>query len=171
MNKPRLILLSDIFGNSKGSWMDEYRSILTPHFQLIEYDSRVLAEITTLDQKQIHSEFVNGGIERAVQNLLRLESDGASVLGFSVGGTIAWKYALEIEHNISLHLVSATRLRNETEKPSSNIHLYFGELESNGPTQAWFENFHLIPTILEKEDHECYKATNSVKHLSSQLIS
>lgn len=171
MSKPRLVLISDIFGNTTDNWMEEYRKKLSPNFEVVEYDSRVLAEITSLDQKQVHSEFINGGTERAVQTLLRQEPEASIVLGFSIGGTIAWKFAIENTKITLLHLVSATRLRNEIIKPSSKIKLYYGELEANGPTQSWFEDFKFVPTIFDDQTHECYKQVESAKYICTKILS
>ena len=171
MSKPRLVLISDIYGNTTDNWMEEYRKKLTPYFEVIEYDSRVLAGITSLDQKEVHSEFINGGTERAVQNLLTHEPKASIILGFSIGGTIAWKFATENNKITSLHLVSATRLRNEITKPSSKISLYYGELEANGPTQSWFENFKLVPTIFDDQTHECYSLVESAKYICTMILS
>ena len=144
MNKPKLAILSDIYGNSKEHWMKEYVRILSPFFEITQLDSRELADIHLLPQSQVHGGFVQGGIERAAQNLISKDIQPKVILGFSVGGTIAWKYALS-QSQSSLYLISATRLRNETSKPSSPINLFFGELEKNGPSSSWFKKLELNP--------------------------
>lgn len=169
MNKPRLIILSDIFGRTEEEWMKEYEGRLSPYFKIIDYDSRELAGISALPQSEVHAGFVNGGINRAVQNLISTPVLPDVIVGFSVGGTIAWKYALK-NANPSLYLISATRLRNETTKPLSPISLYYGELEEHGPSSKWFQEFKLSPEIFEKESHECYKSQNSIERVCQRII-
>lgn len=171
MSKSRLIILSDIFGNTPENWMIDYKNTLNSHFQIIEYDCRVLAEISSTDPDAVHAEFVTGGIERAVENLLKIESESSemTILGFSIGGTIGWKFACQHKCR-QLFLVSATRLRNEEVKPTTQITLFYGEFEANGPSKDWFERFKLVPVIFEKEAHEYYKTQNFVKSICSTIL-
>ena len=139
MNKPQLYILSDIFGSSEEEWMKEYVRRLSPYFQI------------------------------AVETLrIRLDAPDA-ILGFSVGGTIAWKYALEYP-NARVCLISATRIRNEELKPSGPIHLYFGESEVHGPDQEWFNKHGLIPSIVKNEGHECYKVGHLIQQTCTNLL-
>lgn len=170
MSKPSLVILSDIFGASSDTWMDEYRNLLSPYLEIIEYDSRILAEISDDNLEKVHAEFIHGGIERAVQNLLRLESRSSMILGFSIGGTIAWKFALENKHVESIHCVSATRLRKEENKPASEINLYFGEFETNGPSEIWFNKLAIVPAIFDNETHECYKSIKPTREVCSKML-
>ena len=170
MSKPKLIILSDIFGATKEVWMDSYRKYLSPFFEITEYDSRELAGILSSPQEEVHSGFVNGGIDHAVLSLQRLEQKVHGVLGFSVGGTIAWKYALENDHSPSLYLVSATRLRNETIQPITSISLYYGEHEMNGPSSEWFDEFKINPVLIKGKSHECYKQEVCIKQVCTDII-
>lgn len=170
MSKSQLIILSDIFGINQESWMDEYRERLNSLFEISEYDSRVLAGISSHDQDEIHAEFVNGGIERAVKSLRQLDLAEVTILGFSIGGTIAWKFALDNPNVHTIHAVSATRLRNEDKKPTSKINLYFGELETNGPSKGWFNKLGINPAIFESETHECYKSVKPSREVCSKIL-
>ncbi len=87
----RLIILTDLWGeNTSLNWLDAYARFLENKFECIVYDSCKLAEIvsTGMSEKEIHNLFVDGGIDRAVKNLLRKEKGDVYVLGFSIGGTI-----------------------------------------------------------------------------------
>lgn len=166
MNKPRLIILSDIFGSSEE--MKEYEKSLSPYFEIMTHDSRELAGVNELPQSEVHSGFVNGGIESAVTELGKLNFQPDVVIGFSVGGTIAWKYALE--NSISaLYLISATRLRNEIAKPKSAIHLFFGALEEHGPVSDWFRKMMLAPVVVKSLGHECYKDKDVIERVCRQI--
>lgn len=170
MSKPRLIILSDIFGSSNETWMDEYRALLEPHFNCIEYDCRELAGIAHLHQESMHEGFASGGIEHAVDNLLNREINDAHILGFSVGGTIGWKFALKTKNVLSITLISATRLRYETRVPQSENVIYFGELEEFGPQSEWFEAMEITPKWIARGGHDCYKDLNVIKQVCKHLI-
>ncbi|MFK7785199.1 MAG: hypothetical protein AB8B56_08785 [Crocinitomicaceae bacterium] len=169
MSKPQLYILSDIFGSSEKEWMKEYVRELSPFFEITSFDSRELAGIHTLPQSEVHAEFVNGGIDSAVENLHKIWSVPDAILGFSVGGTIAWKYAQQIP-NLRLYLISATRIRNEEVQPPCSVHLYFGELEEHGPKREWFENHDLIPIVIKAEGHECYKVNHLIQQIRVNLL-
>ncbi len=129
--KNRLLVISDLWGKEKSDWLIYYARLLEQKFDLVFYDS---CEIGGVDQSiyvqdRLHQQFVNGGIERAVDRLVQLEKLPVHVLAFSIGGSIAWKYGLKSGMVQSLNCISSTRLRNETEKPTGHIKLYFGEKE------------------------------------------
>ena len=170
MSKPKLIILSDIFDATEEAWMGMYRKQLSPFFEIVEYDSRQLAGILPCPQEEVHQRFVNAGIEDATQRLSLLEEKVYAVLGFSVGGTIAWRYALENPHCSSLYLISATGLRNETVRPTSAISLCYGEHESSGPNLAWFDTLGIAPKIFKNEFHECYKNEAVITQLCQTII-
>ena len=171
MNEPRLVVLSDLYGISNEPWMETFRNELNPHFTVIEYDCRELAEIAHLNPTEIHASFANGGIERATKNLLLAESTPVHLLGFSVGGTIAWKYALESSKVISITTVSATRLRNETKIPAALMNIYFGEWEEFGPQQEWFNTMSIDPIVIPHLGHECYKELTLIPQICQKIIS
>jgi hypothetical protein len=136
----RLIILSDIFGNIESDWYKYYQSILKEHFEVEIYDCCKLAEINLKDltEEQIHNQFINGGIEKAVYNLLKKEKELVNILGFSIGGTIAWKAACKSLHVKNFTTVSSTRLRFENTKPSCKIKLFFAENDIYIPNNEWF---------------------------------
>jgi alpha-beta hydrolase superfamily lysophospholipase len=157
--KQRLIILSDLNGIENNAWLEEYRTKLNSFFDIREYDTRELAELESsgLTETEIHEEFINGGIEKAITNLLEKEKKPSVVLGFSVGGTIAWKAALQGMPVQKLMAVSSTRLRKEFQKPQCTIDLYFGGKDEFRPMDEWFEAMNLEPTIYNYAGHEFYK--------------
>ncbi|MCI9846648.1 hypothetical protein [Flavobacterium pectinovorum] len=89
--KLRLLILSDLFGGKNSDWEKLYTEILQSKFDVQYYDVCALADISSesVSELNIHNQFLNGGIEKAVENLLKLEKKETTVLGFSIGGTIA----------------------------------------------------------------------------------
>ena len=72
---PKLVILSDLWGEKKSDWTKQYIKLLSDSFEVFYYDSCQLAEIDTTDytEENLHKQFVDGGIDKAVENLLKLE--------------------------------------------------------------------------------------------------
>lgn len=169
--KPKLLIISDLFGFENSTWIKRYLVLLESHFQLQLYDSIELAEIdkTNLSPDQLHSVFVNGGIEKAVKKLFSLEKEEVNILAFSIGGTIGWKaglLGLDIKH---FYAVSSTRLRYESMKPNSIINLIFGENDINKPDKAWFLGLNLKGEILKNGNHEIYRTHQVMNDLCERI--
>lgn len=171
-NKPKLVILSDLWGNQKAEWIVNYTSVLDHYFDLTFYNCAELAEITIIDvqHEKIHQQFVDGGIDKAVQNLLKKETDKINILAFSLGGTIAWKAALLGLKVESLFAISATRLRYETQKPSIKMELLFGDDDSFKPDLEWFEKMGFKPHFITSHDHEMYKEKEIAHEICSIII-
>lgn len=133
--KPRLLILSDLFGGENPDWIKQYTDLLQSKFEIQYYNVLKLANITVSNftEMDVHNQFLNGGIDKAVDNLLELEKDKIAVLGFSIGGTISWRAVLKGLKSSHLIAVSSTRLRYETHLPDCKVKLYFGENDKNKP--------------------------------------
>ena len=169
---PRLIILSDLWGSAKPDWLSLYTDALKLVFNIEFYDSCQLAEVDTSDltEENLHRQFIDGGIERAVQNLLALEKSEVHILAFSIGGTIAWKYGLHSGLIQSLTCVSSTRLRYETQKPSGCIKVYFGEEDTYRPADQWLQSMTDEFTILPKKTHTLYQEQTFSSMLCNQFL-
>lgn len=155
--KPRLLILSDLFGGEDLEWMRYYVALLEPKFDVQYYDVLKLAQIDSNDETEIHNQFLNGGIEKAVSCLLDFEKEDVTVLGFSIGGTIAWKASLKGLKTTKLIAVSSTRLRFETAKPHCEIQLYFGDKDLNAPDRNWFLDLKIPNQFVENQHHLLYQ--------------
>lgn len=157
--KKRLIILSDLWGKSAENWENQYIQKLETTFEIQYYDSCELGKIdSTADtQNNRHEQFINSGIDIAVDELLKLEKEEIYVLAFSIGGTIAWKAGLKGLPINTLIALSATRLRYEKEKPNCNIQLIYGEEDSFQPKVGWLKKMKINPQIVAKKDHGFYQ--------------
>ncbi|WP_198012016.1 alpha/beta hydrolase [Gillisia sp. CAL575] len=156
--KERLIILSDIWGFQKSEWINYYSDLLSSDYNIKYYDSCDLGEIeiNSSNENIRHQQFINSGIEIAVKKLIEFEKKECNILAFSIGGTIAWKAALNGLKTKSIYAVSSTRLRYETEKPDCKIKLIFGEKDDFKPTPEWLEKLHLTNEIIENGTHQIY---------------
>jgi len=165
--KNRLIILSELHGFKA----EKYQQILENHFEIKFYDSRELAKIDKKKSKEKnHQDFVNFGIEKAVENLLKKEKNQINILAFSVGGVIAWKFALKTKNVKCLTAISSTRLRYEVKKPSAKINLYFGEKDNYKPDLKWFEELKLENKTYKNFGHELYEDKIIAEKISQEIL-
>ncbi|CAM1374447.1 alpha/beta hydrolase [Tenacibaculum xiamenense] len=170
--KKKLIILSDLWGGKDIDWIYNYVLELRSKFEIVFYDIRELADIDVLieGEELIHKQLVNGGIDKAVAKLkIEEQGEGVIILGFSVGGTIGWRYAAETGLVSSLVCVSSTRLRYEKVKPSCKIDLYFGNKDIYAPDNDWFEELGVNKMTLEG-GHIIYKKESFSKFICFQLL-
>ena len=169
--KPKLIILSDLWGNIDSKWIKFYAKNLV-HFEIKLYSCCEIAEIDSQNktEKEIHNEFIEFGIEKAIENLLKLETDEINVLAFSVGGTIAWKAALKGFKIASLYAVSSTRLRYETTVPNCESMLFFGDGDSNKPNTDWFAKTKLPFEIIKNKNHDLYSDGDFIRKLCEMIL-
>ncbi|MDH5368308.1 MAG: hypothetical protein OEW67_15120 [Cyclobacteriaceae bacterium] len=170
--KPKLIILSDLWGLEKSQWIDYYKNNLQNSFEIKCYDSCELGQLdqSIYSEEALHKQFINGGIEIGVQNLLKKEKDDATILGFSVGGTIGWKYGIARSGIKSLYAVSSTRLRYEVNKPRGNIALYFGSEDNYKPTKDWCNKMNVACIEEIDKGHQVYMESDFAKKLCKKII-
>jgi len=143
--KNRLIILSDLHGFKA----EKYQQILENHFEIKFYDSRELAKIDKKKSK---------------------EKNQINILAFSVGGVIAWKFALKTKNVKYLTAISSTRLRYEVKKPSAKINLYFGEKDNYKPDLKWFEELKLENKTYKNFGHELYEDKIIAEKISQEIL-
>jgi pimeloyl-ACP methyl ester carboxylesterase len=170
--KSRLIILSDLWGKEKSDWVSVYVELLKDKFEIQYYDCCELGTIdkTNYTEENLHSQFVNGGIEKAVANLLKTEKNQIDILAFSIGGTIAWKAALRGLNVRSFFAVSSTRLRYENEIPNGILKLYYGENDSNKPNDDWFEKYSMDFEIIESMKHSFYTEKDFTTSICNEIL-
>lgn len=172
MKKPRLVILSDLWGIKQSDWLQYYIQHLKNTFYIQYYDCRVLGnlDLNENNEKELHSKFLNSGIDTAISELKKKEKLPAQILAFSIGGLIAWKFALETDKVKSLWLISSTRLRLENTKPNCYIQLYYGQDDPNRPKKNWFDQLELTPLLLKNKQHDIYTEASFASIISTELI-
>lgn len=170
--KPKLLILSDLFGGENPKWVERYTNALECKFEIQYYDVLELANIdaSNLSEAEIHNQFLNGGIDKAVVKLLELELEKVIILGFSIGGTIGWKASLLGLKTTYLCAISSTRLRYETESPNCLVQLYFGEKDPNKPGSQWFLDLNITNETLENCNHQLYLENNNTDIICDLIL-
>ncbi|NMM47828.1 alpha/beta hydrolase [Marinigracilibium pacificum] len=168
----RLIILSDLWGKEKSNWLINYTSVLNSEFDITFYDSCDLGGINKSEYtiENIHNQFVNGGIEKAVKTLIYEEKKPVNILAFSIGGTIAWKFGIKSNYIKSLICVSSTRLRKESILPNGDIHLFFGENDPFKPDLVWSDKISVNYHIINGKDHEVYREKSFAEMINTRIL-
>ncbi|PVX46333.1 hypothetical protein C8C85_2178 [Flavobacterium sp. 103] len=170
--KPKLIILSDLWGKEKSDWVSAYVELLKNKFEIQYYDCCELGEIdkTNYSEESLHRQFINGGIEKGVENLLKTEKNQVDILAFSIGGTIAWKATLKGLNVRSLFAVSSTRLRYENEILNGVIKLYYGENDINKPKHNWLEKHSIDFEIIKNKEHDFYTEIDCTTLICNEIL-
>lgn len=170
--KMRLIILSDLWGIRKSEWTKSYLELLSSEFDILYYDCCELGNVDTSDfcESSLHSQFINGGIDRAVKRLIELETDRVDVLAFSIGGTIAWKAGLKGLNIRNFYSVSSTRLRHETQKPDCAIKLYYGDKDKFKPDVDWFERLKIPLDLITNGEHLMYADSDCSENICNDIL-
>ena len=170
--KPRLIILSDLWGKEKSDWVSAYVELLNDKFEIQYYDCCELGGIDKANytEENLHSQFINGGIEKGVENLLKKEKNQINILAFSIGGTIAWKSALKGLNVGRLFAISSTRLRYEDEILNGTIKLYYGENDNNKPNNNWFEKHSVDFEIMKNREHYFYAENDCITSICNEIL-
>ena len=113
---------------------------------------------------------MNVGIDRVIKYLLKKEYDNLNVLGFSIGGYIAWKSALEGVKAKKIIAISSTRLRYENEKPQCEIDLFYGENDKFKPENDWYNRLELKEKIFYNEEHDFYRNKENAINICDEII-
>ncbi len=168
--KPSLHIFSDIYGLKKEAWISDYVASLESNFNIQLVDIRDLANLQNLEDEKLHDAFIKTQkIEQILQKLNSIIKEPTQILGFSLGGTLAWKLALNNTNITKLTLISSTRIRVESPKPTCEIKLFFAEKDEFKPDSAWLRKQVITPTILSNESHNCYMNYNTCMLVCSEL--
>ncbi len=170
--KREVVIVSDLWGAKRSEWLVNFKALLEDQYEVKFYDACQLGgiDLTIYEQENLHRQFLDFGIEKAVSNLLKLESEPKVYLGCSISGVILWKAALiglPIERLIA---ISSTRLRKETERPNCPLSLFFGENDPYQPEQNWFNQMGIKGHFIPKGDHDIYKNHSTVFDILTQSI-
>lgn len=166
--KKEIIIISDIYGIDDADWVKYYQNNLSSlEYSIKFYDACTLAgvDLNPYTEKHLHKQFVEFGIQEAVDKLLKLNTERRTIIGCSVGGVIAWKAALSGLAIERLICISSTRLRLETQKPNTLIECYFGDNDLYKPDKVWFDRHSIELKLIKNGSHGIYKDELVIKKI------
>ena len=168
----RLVILSDMWGAKKGMWITSYLRYLQPYFDIVYYDCRQLANIDVPinTPEYVYKAFSEGGMELAVNHLLKKETTPAHYLTFCAGGTIAYDAALRGLPMESLYAVSPIDLESFEETPACPITTIFGNDDSDIPDYLWADERSIKMQRIEKYGHELYSDDKIIAKICQDIL-
>lgn len=165
----KLLIVPDIF-----NYPATHDTLFQRMVQGQSYCYMPLAELSDgvgLKGEDLHRHlFDKGGIDIAWRRLNVLSERGWIGVGFSAGGTVLWKAAVDSVLLSALVCISSTRLRFETAGLSIPSQLYWGELDSNRPSSDWHETYSDAHTVFSGAGHDFYKTHAPFEHILAERI-
>lgn len=168
----RLVIVSDMWGVKKGLWITSYLGYLQQYFDITFYDCQQLAHLDVVvhSEENIHQAFVEGGITTAAAHLLKKEKQPVHYLGFSTGGTVAWKANLMGLPMKSLYTVSSTRIRTENKSPACPTTVLFGDNDIYRPKSVWYEETGVKGELIKGFGHSMYTDEKVIQKVCLDLL-
>jgi len=168
----RLVILSDLWGAKKGLWITSYLGYLQQYFDIVYYDTSQLADLDTglTSAEDLCTAFDNGGLERAVRNLMAKESTPGHYLTFCAGGTVVWNAAKEGLPVESLYAVSPLNMHRETDVPDCQLTLVYGEYMDNRPSKDWALSMGAPMEIIPRFGREMYSDEKIIQKVCKDLL-
>ncbi|WP_076547969.1 hypothetical protein [Maribacter ulvicola] len=168
----KLIIVSDMWGAKKGLWITSYLGYLQQYFDITFYDSQQLANLDILIQTEenVHSAFINGGIDTAVSHLLKKETQPCYYLAFSTGASIIWEAAKKGLPVKSLYGVSPTRIRKKNERPSVPFQLVYGANDKFRPSEEWADRLGVEMEVVPNYGHTLYTDEKIIQKVCMDLL-
>ncbi|WP_419213832.1 hypothetical protein ACNR9Q_06670 [Maribacter sp. X9] len=168
----KLVIVSDMWGAKKGLWITSYLGYLQQYFDITFYDSQQLANLDIIVQSEenVHSAFINGGIDTAVSHLLKKEKEECYYLAFSTGGTIVWEAAKRGLPVKSLYSISATRIRLKNEKPNVPFQLLYGNNDTFKPSNDWTNSLGIDMEVVANYGHTLYSDEKIIQKVCLDLL-
>jgi pimeloyl-ACP methyl ester carboxylesterase len=169
--KETLYILTDLWGISKASYIERIVSELAEKYNCKVFDSIELGSVDkrVYTKESLHRQFLEGGVDRAVERLLKSLDQPVRILAFSIGGLIAWKAAQRSANVKEIICFSSTRLRKEEIKPGCMISLYYGAEDPYSPKQEWLDKHDLRIVSIVDETHEFYRKSNTLPTILESL--
>ncbi|MBR9853682.1 MAG: hypothetical protein GYB37_03760 [Algicola sp.] len=168
----KLVVISDKWGAKKGLWIASYFGYLQQYYDIVFHDCQQLGnvEVSICSEENIDNAFNEYGIDRAVSNLIRKETEKAHYLAFGTGATVAYKAALQGLSAKSITAISAIGVEMENQLAPTDVQLIYGEYDKLKPGLSWASsvgaNFKIVPNF----GHTLYSDEKIISEVSLTLL-
>jgi hypothetical protein len=168
----RLVILSDLWGPRKGLWITSYLGYLQQYCDITYYDTSQLADLeeTHPTAQSLLATFTEGGLERAVRNLLSKEKKAAYYLTFCAGGTVVWnavKRGLPVN---SVYAVSPVNLHREAQGLPCPVKVLYGEYMEDKPSKKWANLTDTAMEVIPRFGKEMYSDEKIIQLICQELL-
>ncbi|MEC7772603.1 MAG: hypothetical protein VX798_15570 [Bacteroidota bacterium] len=168
----KLVVISDKWGAKKGLWIASYFGYLQQYYDIVFHDCQQLGnvDVTISSEENIDKAFQKKGIDRAVSNLIKKETQKAHYLAFGAGATVAYKASLKGLPAKSITAISATGIDTEEETAVSDIQLIYGECDKSKPSLKWAQRVGANLKIVPNFGHTLYSDEKIISEISLELL-
>ena len=168
----KLVVISDKWGAKKGLWIASYFGYLQQYYDIVFHDCQQLGnvDVTIFSEENIDNAFEEGGIERAVSNLIDKEIEPAHYLAFGTGATVAYKAFLQGLPVKSVTAISATGIESENQMVPADVELIYGECDKSKPGLKWAKRVGANLRIVPNFGHTLYSDEKVISEVSLELL-
>ena len=168
----KLVVLSDMWGAKKGLWIASYFGYLQQYYDIVFYDSQQLGgvDVPLNTEENVHQAFLDGGIDTAVAQLLRKETQAAHYLAFGIGGSIGYRAALAGLPMKSLMAISAVDIQAEGQRPNVPLKLIFGAQDAKRPSAQWTAEVGVQLELAPHFGHGLYTDEKIISDICLELL-
>lgn len=168
----KLVVISDKWGAKKGLWIASYFGYLQQYYDIVFHDCQQLGsvDVSIFSEENIDNDFNEGGIERAVSNLISKETGPAHYLAFGTGATVVYKALLQGLPAKSVTAISASGIENENQMLPSDVQLIYGECDKAKPGLKWAKSVGANLRIVPNFGHTLYSDEKIISKISLELL-
>lgn len=168
----RLVILSDLWGPRKGLWITSYLGYLQQYFDITYYDTSQLADLDVRHPTaaSLTEAFGEGGMERAVKNLVSKEPQPAHYLAFCAGGSVVWNAVKKGLPAKSLYAISPMNLHRESEGTACPVKVLYGEYMDDKPSKNWAAQNEVSLEIFPRFGHDMYSDEKVIQKVCQELL-
>ena len=168
----RLVILSDLWGPRKGLWITSYLGYLQQYFDITYYDTSQLADLDVSHPtvSSLTAAFSEGGMERAVRNLISKETQPAHYLAFCAGGSVVWKAIKKGLPAKSLYAISPMDLHKESKINGCPVKVLYGEYMDNKPSKNWAVQNGVTLEVFPRFGHGMYSDEVVIQKVCQELL-
>ncbi|BDW92950.1 hypothetical protein LCL86_03435 [Muricauda ruestringensis] len=168
----KLVVISDKWGAKKGLWIASYFGYLQQYYDIEFHDCQQLGnvEVSIYSEENIDKAFKEEGLERAVANLLRKESEKAHYLAFGTGAAVVYKAALQGLPTKTITAISATGIEGENQIAPPGVQLIYGECDQLKPGMKWAKSVGANLKIVPNFGHTLYSDEKIISDVSLLLL-
>ena len=168
----RLVILSDLWGPRKGLWITSYLGYLQQYFDISYYDTSQLADLDVSHPTamSLTTAINEGGLERAVKNLVAKERQPAHYLAFCAGGTVVWNAVRKGLQAKSIYAISPMNLHREAEGSKCPVKVLYGEYMDDKPSSNWAAQTGVTLEVVPRFGREMYSDEKVIQKVCQELL-
>ena len=168
----KLVVISDKWGAKNGLWIASYFGYLQQYYDIVFHDCQQLGnvDVSIFSEENIDRAFKEEGVERAIENLTKKETQPAHYLAFGTGATVVYKALFKALPTKSVTAISAIGIDAENQMVPNNVQLIYGECDRAKPSLKWAKSVGADLRIVPNFGHTLYSDEKIISEISLELL-